>query len=67
VAGDAAVLVDPYDPESIAEGIRRVLTDEALRLELGHRGLEQAGRYSWELSVEKTRQVYEEVLGAPAE
>ena len=28
VAGDAAVLVDPYDPEAIADGIYRVLTDE---------------------------------------
>ena len=31
VAGDAAVLVDPYDPEAIADGIYRVLTDEDLR------------------------------------
>ena len=31
VAGDAAVLVDPYDPQAIADGIHRVLTDEALR------------------------------------
>ena len=28
VAGDAAVLVDPYDPEAIADGIYRVLTDD---------------------------------------
>ncbi len=27
VAGDAAQLVDPYDPEAIADGIYRVLTD----------------------------------------
>src|SRR5207253_8798462 len=31
VAGDAAVLVDPYEPSEIADGIYRVLTDEALR------------------------------------
>ena len=29
VAGDAAVLVDPYDPEAIADGIYRVLTDDS--------------------------------------
>ena len=33
VAGDAAVLVDPYDPAAIADGIYRVLTDEQLRRE----------------------------------
>ena len=30
VAGDAAVLVDPYDAQAIADGIYRVLTDETL-------------------------------------
>ena len=34
VAGDAAVLVDPYDVESIVDGIERVLTDPALGAEL---------------------------------
>ena len=31
VAGDAALLVDPYDVGSIADGIRRAVTDEPLR------------------------------------
>ena len=31
VAGGAALLVDPYDPASIADGICRAVTDEALR------------------------------------
>ena len=28
VVGDAAVLIDPYDPEAIADAMRRVLSDE---------------------------------------
>src|SRR5215472_7356813 len=48
VAGDAAVLVDPYDPESIAIGIERVLTNEQLRKDLRHRGVARAGMFSWE-------------------
>ena len=31
MAGDAAVLVDPYDTVDIKEGLKRALTDEALR------------------------------------
>ena len=31
VVGDAALLVDPYEPEAIADAMRRVLTDAALR------------------------------------
>src|SRR5439155_26635460 len=39
VAADAAILVDPYDPEAIAHGIERVLTDERLRRELRRKGV----------------------------
>ena len=47
VAGDAAVLVDPLNPQSIAEGMRVVLEDEALRqalVEKGHSRADAAGR-----------------------
>jgi glycosyltransferase involved in cell wall biosynthesis len=61
VAGDAAVLVDPYDPHAIADGIYRVLTDEQLRKDLRHRGVARAGQFSWEQSVRRVRQIYGEV------
>src|SRR5262249_32075155 len=61
VAGDAAVLVDPYDPVSIADGIFRVLTDERLRKDLSRRGLARAGMFSWEQSVRRVRKIYGEV------
>jgi glycosyltransferase involved in cell wall biosynthesis len=63
VAGDAAVLVDPYDVDSIVEGLRRVLSDPALAAELRRKGLERAREFSWERSVAKTRQVYQQVGG----
>jgi glycosyltransferase involved in cell wall biosynthesis len=61
VAGDAAVLVDPYDPQSIADGIYAVLTDEHLRRELRHKGLSRARQFSWEASVRRVREIYYEV------
>jgi glycosyltransferase involved in cell wall biosynthesis len=61
VAGDAAVLVDPYDPQSIADGIWAVLTDEHLRRELRHKGLSRARQFSWEASVRRVRDIYQEV------
>ena len=61
VAGDAAVLVDPYNPQAIADGIYRVLTDERLRRDLVHKGIAQAGRFSWEQSVRRVRAIYGEV------
>jgi len=61
VAGDAAVLVDPYDPEAIADGIYRVLTDERLRRDMVHKGIARAGQFSWEQSVRRVRAIYGEV------
>jgi glycosyltransferase involved in cell wall biosynthesis len=61
VSGDAAVLVDPYDVESIVDGIRRVLSDSALAANLRRRGPERAREFSWAHSVEKTRAVYQRV------
>jgi glycosyltransferase involved in cell wall biosynthesis len=65
VAGDAAVLVDPYRPESIADGIERVLCDETLRRDLRARGLARARQFSWESSVRRVREIYGEVAGRP--
>jgi glycosyltransferase involved in cell wall biosynthesis len=62
VVGDAALLIDPYEPESIADAMRRVLTDERLREDLRARGLARAREFSWERSVRRVREIYEEVL-----
>jgi glycosyltransferase involved in cell wall biosynthesis len=66
VTGDAAVLVDPYDVESIVAGIERVLTDPDLRERLKARGIARAREFSWEQSVARTRELYLEVGGGAA-
>ena len=53
VLGDAAVLVDPLEPGSIADGITRVLEDDQIRAELRRKGLARAARFSWERSVKQ--------------
>ena len=61
VTGDAAVLVDPYDVGSIADGIARVLSDPALREDMRVKGMARAREFSWERSVARTREIYREV------
>lgn len=46
VAGDAALLVDPYDPRAIGEAVRRLDADAGLRDELARKGLAQAARFT---------------------
>jgi glycosyltransferase involved in cell wall biosynthesis len=61
VTGDAAILVDPYDVDSIVSGVGRVLDDPALAASLRRKGLQRAREFSWQRSVEKTLQVYRDV------
>jgi glycosyltransferase involved in cell wall biosynthesis len=61
VVGDAALLVDPYDVQSIAGGLLRVLNDATLRDCLRARGLARVKQYSWERSVQQIHTIYEEV------
>lgn len=62
VAGDAALLVNPTDIASIAEGLRRLATDSALRDTLIRAGLKRAKEFSWEKAVDATWKVYQELL-----
>ena len=57
IAEGAALFIDPYNPESIAEGILKVLNDGKLRQELIKNGLERAKNFRWEVLAEKTLSV----------
>ena len=61
VAGDAALLVDPYSVDEIAEAMHRVLTDETLRVALIRKGLKRASQFSWEKTARETLAVYKGV------
>ena len=62
VCGDAAYYVNPYNIESIAEGMYKVLTDESLRRSLIEKGLERAKLFSWEKAAKEHLEVFKEVL-----
>ena len=65
VVGDAALLIDPYDPASIAEGLRRILSDHKLRALLVERGQKRAATFSWEASVKRILVAYHQVASQP--
>lgn len=62
VVGDAGLLVDPEDPEAIAAGLNRVLTDEDMRASMAALGLERASGFSWERVARETLDVYRAVV-----
>jgi glycosyltransferase involved in cell wall biosynthesis len=64
VAGGAALLVDPYDEDAIADAMIRAVTDESLRAELIEKGVQRARTFSWTHSVKKIHGIYMEVAKA---
>jgi glycosyltransferase involved in cell wall biosynthesis len=61
VVGDAALLLDPYDVAALADALRRVWSDAALRQLLHGKGLARAQEYGWERTAAETVKVYEGV------
>lgn len=47
VAGDAALLVDPEDPDAIARAMTAIAGDAALRKELSRKGCVRASQFTW--------------------
>ncbi len=62
VAGEAALLVDPYDVAALAKAIERVENDSTLRTRLISAGSQQAGRFTWEKSARQLKRVYDRLL-----
>ena len=57
VCGDAALYCDPRDEASVAEMMRRVVTDDALRAELVARGQARVREFSWDRAAAETAAV----------
>lgn len=62
VAGNAAEFFDPYQPESIAAALEKVLFSTEKAENLVKLGAERITNFSWEACAEQTRQVYLSLL-----
>ena len=60
--GDAALYCDPRTAQDIADKLVLLMEDEALRTSLRQKGLERAGRFTWEACAQKTLAVLERTL-----
>lgn len=61
--GDAAVVFDPYDIDSIADAMEALWTDPELREALAARGRERIGGYSWDRVARTFRAHYRRIGG----
>jgi glycosyltransferase involved in cell wall biosynthesis len=61
VAGDAALMVDPFDVESLAEALHQIVLDQGLRHTLVERGRQQVQLFSWHRCARETLRILEDV------
>ena len=61
VVGDAAVLFDPHDSDTLAHAIAEVKNNAPLRQELRQKGLQRAAQFSWRKTAEQTLAIYRRV------
>ena len=59
ISEDASILVDPYDVNSIADGIKKALETPKTLIT---KGLRQVSNFSWTNTAQETLKVYKEVL-----
>ncbi len=61
-AGKGAILVPPTDEVAVAEAMRKLLNDAALRAEIRQAGMEHSRRFTWERTAQETVKLYRKVL-----
>ncbi|MBW4620680.1 MAG: glycosyltransferase family 4 protein [Cyanosarcina radialis HA8281-LM2] len=62
VAGDAAILIDPYNVEEMAAAMQAVAEDEKLRSSLSALGLQRASQFSWAKTGRSTVEILQKYL-----
>ena len=62
VAGDAAVMIDPYNINDIAVGLKSILDNETQRNVMIEKGRDQVLQFTWEKSAKALLTIYQRVL-----
>jgi len=63
VVGDAALTVDPQDPQALADAMLEALHDPQTHQRLREAGPARAGHYTWADTAARTARLYHQVLG----
>jgi alpha-1,3-rhamnosyl/mannosyltransferase len=66
VGGEAVEYVDPRDIDSIAAGLRRVLSDAARQTELSEAAVRRARGFSWESFAQEVLEVLDQSASRPS-
>jgi glycosyltransferase involved in cell wall biosynthesis len=62
VAGDAAILINPYNPGEITAAMTTIINDSETRKQLSEKGLKRANQFTWEKTGLATVEVLKKYL-----
>lgn len=62
VAGDAALLVNPYAVAELTQAMQAIATDTSVRSQLRQRGLARAAQFSWAKTGQATAEILQQYL-----
>lgn len=62
VAGDAAILINPHNPQEIAEAMVELTQNQELKISKIEKGIIQANDFSWERTAERTLTLYNNLV-----
>ena len=62
VLGDAGVLIDPYDPDSLKDRLLELMDDKGLATLLAEKSLRRSQDFSWKKCAQETVSVYKKAL-----
>jgi glycosyltransferase involved in cell wall biosynthesis len=65
VAGDAALLIDPYNRDEIAEAMLKLLSERPLYDELSQKARKRADRFSWQHTAQQILSLLSSTIGNP--
>ncbi len=61
VVGDAGIMVNPYEIDTLADEMHKILNDKSLQDNLRKRGLKRAKSFSWSKTASQTWKIYQDV------
>lgn len=64
VVGDTGILIDPHDVDGLTRALQELLSEPALRAEMGRKALERSTTFTWQRCVDETVDAYRSVLSS---
>ena len=61
VAGDAALLIDPFNPAEITDAMMKILDNKELKSDLIKKGLIRAAAFSWKAMAQNVLEIYRQM------